>query len=214
MVTILCIKPRSPFLRRQTDASITEIMTVASKVQDIRHEHLCDGLLVTDNILCRLSPVRVRAERILHFADHHRNTIDDEHQIQTLTAVFACTRVHPLVGHYAVVVIHVLLVKETDVDVLTVLAKRIRVLLKEHLAELVIVLHKMFLRNGNQQCPQFVNHLFGLLGCNLIKVNECFFQPRSDKHVVHLSINLICRQVTPSAFLRGSNQHLFKLRFL
>ena len=51
-----------------------------------------------DNVHRSITPGDLRAHRRFSFSDHHRNTVDDIHQIQTFSTFFALAREFPLVS--------------------------------------------------------------------------------------------------------------------
>ena len=143
MQALLVCKPRSPFVNRASDTCILQFLSFAGKAKDVRHEHLGDALLVVHDVSSTVCPGYLWTNWGLGFANHHRNTIDDEHQVKTFATFFAQSRVFPLIGYNtAVSILFAILIfavaKETYVDVIAILTERIRVFFKEQLAELVV----------------------------------------------------------------------------
>ena len=177
MLTVLSTKPWSPFVHRQTDTSVEEFLAVGSKVEDIGHEHRRYALLVFHDVVGTICPCDTRSKRCFDLANDHRDTVDDKHEVQAFAAMSSGTRVNPLVGHYAVVAAHVLLIKEADIDILAILAEGERVLVEEETTEGVVVLYDSLLGGRLDIAAHLVDDLVGLLSRDIVERNERFAQP-------------------------------------
>ena len=78
-----------------------------------------------NNIGSTVSPSDLRAHRRLGFANYHRDTIDDIDEVQSFSSFFARAWELPLVCYYAVVLTG-FVAKEADIDIVAILAIRIR----------------------------------------------------------------------------------------
>ena len=79
-----------------------------------------------------------------------------------------------MVGHYAVVAAHVLLIKEADVDILAILAEGERVLVEEETTKGVVVLHHSLLGGRLDIAAHLVDNLVGLLSRDIVERDKRF----------------------------------------
>ena len=85
--------------------------------------------MVCHKVVSAIGPSNLWANRSLGLTYNHRNTIDDKYQIETLASINALARELPLI-RYNTIVLARIFAKEAYVKVITIFAKRLRVLLK------------------------------------------------------------------------------------
>ena len=130
-------KPWSPFCYRTAHTSILQFASFAGKHECVRDEHLRDALLVVHDVLRTVSPSHRGFYRGFGFTHHHRYTIYNIYQVKTFATFVARSRKLPLIGYNASVLVH-LVTEKTYGDIVAVRSERIRVLLKEQVAEPLI----------------------------------------------------------------------------
>ena len=214
--TRLVPEPRPPFRGRRSNARIEQLLAFGRKTKRIRHEHLRRASLVPDHVLRGVRPCLGRAHRSLRFADNHRDAVDDHHDVITFAALRRAPGELPLVGNDATVILRMLLVKETHVDMHSVLAERIGVLLKEQLAESLIRRHQLVPRRRHADRPQLDDDLIDLRRRQRrIQAPQRLDKPRLDENLRFVSRHIGNRHIIPAGLLRRLDQHgLNRIRFV
>lgn len=77
-------KPRSPFVKRRAKPAIAELLALRRNVEDIRDEGLRRALFVVEDVARAVRPADGRAHGRLRFAQHHREAIDEEGDVETV----------------------------------------------------------------------------------------------------------------------------------
>ena len=121
-----------------------------------------------------------------------------------------------MVGNDATVILRMLLVKETHVDMHSVLAERIGILLKEQLAESLIRRHQLVPRRRHADRPQLDDDLVDLCRCqHRIQAPQCLDEPRLYENLRFVSRHIGNRYIIPAGLLRRLDQHgLNRIRFV
>ena len=206
----LSFKPRSPFSEWCSYAAIAEGLTFGSKVEDVRNKHLRDALLVTEDVIGTICPCDTAAYRALDFAEHQRDTIDEENDIKALASLCAGFGIHPLIGNHAVVVLHVFVIEEGNRDVIAILSERITILLEYEFLESLVGGNQIMGLNGLHSRPEPIDDLFGLIWCHtFIEAKDGILQPAANQHVLHVTGNAVGRDIFPAYLLGDLNEGFF-----
>ena len=169
MTTILISKPRSPFIHGTTYACILQFTSFTGKGEDVWNKHFWNAFLIVKYIGCTISPCHRRFDWCLGFTNYHWYSIDDIYQVKTLAAFLTLARELPLIGYYTAI-FRRFVAEEADIDILSILSKRIRVFFKQQSTEAVIGINQFFLIVANAaSCTDSINNLCCLVICNIIE---------------------------------------------
>ena len=156
-LVVRCV-PRTPHIDRHTDRTVAEHLTLGRKVEYICYEHRCNALLVVCDVTCTIKPCDRTADGRFQLTNSNREAVDEQNNIKAVSAFLH--RVNPLIRHDILVQSEVLLrhcAKETDRNHSAVLAKRIRVFLKNELFEDFILCDEIMRLHRENQCTQLIN---------------------------------------------------------
>ena len=207
LAIFVCI-PRTPFVYRSTDTSILNLPSFAGKGENVGNKHLRNALLVMDNIHGSVSPGYLRAYRRLRLANNHRDTVDNIHQVEPLSAFLAGTREFPLVRD-DIIILFILVTEEPDIDVITVIAEWIGILLEKQFTESVICrYHLIGVASDGNGCTEFIDNLFCLVRCDGIQSQECLQQPFSNQDIIVCAGNILGLYIGPAILFCHIDEHL------
>ena len=208
MKTFFICKPRAPFIHRATYTCILQFASFAGKSEDIWYKHFWDAFLIVKYIGCTISPCHRRFDWCLGFTNYHWYSIDDIYQVKTLAAFLTLARELPLIGYYTAV-LRRFVAEEADIDILSILSKRIGVFLKQQATEAVIGVNQLFMISANATCStKSVNHLCCLVFSDGVKPPQCCDKPFCHQHFVRQSWNFLRLHINPTTLSCGIDEHL------
>ena len=170
LFALLVSIPGPPLFYRSTNTGILYLTSLTREGKDIRDKHLRNTLLVMDNVHRSITPGDLWAHRRFRFADHHRYSVDDVHQIQTLSPFFACSREFPLIGDNTLI-LWSFIAEESNVKIIAILPERIGVFFKKQFPEPIVGRYQFIRITADWNSgTKLIDNLFGLVYSNGVQL--------------------------------------------